>query len=437
MNDARRQACTINSGEPFTPVLDDARDPSAPGAWDDPSIHNFHVPCPFYFAWESDQGSPVARVTIDTRAYQPGPTVNNYHGLQTNLPIGTSYGGLDFNNPTMTPRALDLEFADFEFKAQMCPGDKASDANQFGVFHYYASFYNAQNQGGFTIAFDYGFFSHPGGGSVEPVYIQPESDLGGAQNDIFRAHFHVHSHQLGIIPDEAGVVLDTSAACTTPMSAIPWRKVRAPVGAVIRHLLATGQIKDVVLNDAKYVSGILAGPEHWGRIKTTVMVKNHTLWAKVATTAQTMGSGGIPEGKFRLASDADRRIYYANGQGGHCRYPTFEAAGVESALEIARVYNVGPESLPGADEACGGPSAENAISRAQDVGRYPEGRFRTRAEAQSWMYYSNGVDAFCRYVVPAHAGISSANAITTIYDAPPFAMRNDDFCPGADAFMPH
>lgn len=292
-------------------------------------------------------------------------------------------------------------------------------------------------QRGFTVAFDYNFFGTPGG--IEQVYIERESDLGGQQTEAFRNHFHVHLHHLGVLPDEAGPVLDSTTNCSASLSTVPWTAVRVPVGATIRSLVAMNLVDAEVVEGAKYAGGIIGGPETWGRSRTIEWVKGHRLLLKESAEIRPLGTTTIvPEGQFRVANDADRHIYYSNGVGDYCLYATYLHAGVNSILDVDRVFDRAPPAVENA-LFCPGGETFGDQPRIQELGVYPEGRFRTKEDGLSYMYYSNGNNAYCRYPAPQQLGVVSANAITQIYDNVPRNMGHDvhnPFCPGGEQFFP-
>lgn len=421
-SDLSRRSCRINSGELFQPTSEQAL-----------------VPCHLYFAWESDLGSrdTVARLEVNTIPYRNAATLNNYNGLQLNLPIGDSYGGIDFNREDMTPFLETLEKAEFEYRGKVCYGDKSSDKIQFGRIVYYASFWNSSRQNGFTLAFDYGNYYQNPQNSLIPDYVQRESDISGDTTNVGQRNtFYINSYQYGIVPESDGPVMDATTNCSISMNQVPWKKVKIPLKSTVKNLIRIGYIDPSLLSGTKYAGGTIAGVETWGRSQTIIEVKNHSFFKTGPAQVNNFPSNQIlPEGKFRLQNDGGKNIYFSNGSGGYCRYLTYGHGAIIDPKEVTRVFAREPLGLDH-NHYCSGAESYQEFYRIQELGVYPAGKFRVRTDGGQWMYYSNGTDAFCQYVNVKHAGVKNATDIGIVYDRVPSSMRNDPLCPGHEIFRP-
>jgi hypothetical protein len=417
-------SCKVNSGEIFKPVL---------------SASNSEI-CPFYFKWGRYLQTPFAEIKIDTIPYTQASTINNYHGLHTTLPIGNLYGGLNFDDENMTPKIDQLETIEFNAQGKICYGNKKQDGYQFGRYVYYLGFWNVSLNKGFTVAFDYMvYFNSRQTGGLKIDYIQRQSDFPGSpQTEDLRNTFYVNGYQYGISNPNGGPfapVIDTSIDCSQSMDNDPWFKVRLPIKSTIQNLLSQGFLSQDLVQNAKYTGSIIAGVETWGRSQAIVRVRNHSLYKTAKSQIQNLPVNGIiPEGAFRISDDGAKNIFYSNGKGDVCRFLTYNHAGIYDNREVSILYSRLPTTA-NPMSICAGGSSFSEIARLQEIGVYPEGQFRVLKDGKTYLFYSNGIDAYCRFVNLKQANIQAAEQITKVYDFEPKSMRKDPFCPGYKNYL--
>ena len=415
---AERQACKINSGELFNP---------------DFTTGNTDVPCPFYFTWKkSASNEVVAQLLVNTLPYRSPATINNYHGLQTNIPGGGIYAGLDFNNQQMTPYANDIFLAKLKLRSKVCFGDKIQDGHQFGRLVYYANFHSILMQQNFTLAFNIGIFHQSS--SVPRVlisYLARESDIGGPQDEASQRTFHIDASHFGVGPINSIMAMDATSNCSLSIESLPWVELKIPIWESINYLVKRGLLSSALANSGKYSHGIIGGIETWGRSAVGLELQGHSLFSKRSGTIMPLPiSGKIPVGNFRLAADGDVNIYHSDGNGNYCRYLTLGHADVMDITEVSPIYQSTPANLS-SNHLCFNSNTFAAIAQDQQTGIYPAGKFRVRADGMIGIYQSNGVNFICQYRDIAHAGVESAQHITKIYDFLPQKMsfnQGQPFC---------
>lgn len=156
--------------------------------------------------------------------------------------------------------------------------------------------------------------------------IGSESDAKLYDNTIF-----IDAHRYGMLPLPSNNSTIT-VSCTRDISTIPFRKVSFDVGSWLKILEYKGVIQS--LENYRYVGGIIAGVELWGRAKVAVQVKKHAM--------KDYSEEVIPEGKFILS---DNSMWYSDGNGWACRYVNLSHASESNVQGITYKVNTIPDSM--------------------------------------------------------------------------------------------
>lgn len=316
-----------------------------------------------FFRWIKDVDGVgwIAELTVDSRSYSSPLTTNLYNGLQLNTPVGVLYGGITLNRPEQTPLMDDVSFAGFEYRAVTCALEKQGPT-MHGYLHYYVSFWDVVAKQGFQLAIDYGHFWH--GPSGPPLSFA--DDVATEQQLCVKANvpisnpfcdphtYHFQAHLIGLLPMPAnggGVALDMSPNCSLKVESQPWVKMNVPIASFVSLLRRKGEISPQ--GNFRYMGGIIAGVEWWGRNKTVLQVRKHSLYRGGPSTPP----GGLryPAGKFRTQNSFGAELWYSNGWDASCRYVNLLHAGVASASAISQIYPAPPTQMrldwcPGSDQ---------------------------------------------------------------------------------------
>lgn len=294
-----------------------------------------------YFNWVLDKdGAWVAQLEIDTRKHPTTATPAFYAGLQTNIPIGDMYAGLNFNNPNHAPPANHINHASLEFRAAVCPNNNDP---YFLTLHYYSDGWAVKRNSGYSLAFNYAFswntqetpwvFQRP---LVTQGMVMRELGFAEDQAKLYDTTFWIDAHLMGMLP----LPQNNSAIAVTcnGIEHVEWKSARF----FIQQFLELFSAKGILFpsSEYRYTGGIIAGVEIWGRAKVTIQVKNHRL------------RSDFPSSKDHLFRLADQTLWHRDQYGGICRYASIEHAGVYAIQDVPQDLTGPPASwswCPGFD----------------------------------------------------------------------------------------
>src|SRR5574343_341726 len=289
------------------------------------------------FKWKRDtNGDLIAELVIDSRSYPSSCTPSFYTGLQLNIPIGDSYGGMSFSNSAWAVPSATIDRAQLEFRATVCP----TKDDYFLTLPYYNDGWSVPDQSGYSLAFNYSFswntektpiiFSYPliSQGKFMRLYrVGTETDA-----QLYDTTFWIDAHKYGMLampPNNSAIYV----GCNVDINKLPFKKVTFNV----QNWLEVLETKKLIhsIKNYKYSGGIIAGVELWGRAKVVVQVKKHEMKA--------VGEPEIPEipvGKFRML---DNSLWYSNGFEA-CQYINLQHAGVDSVESVKAIVPSIPSS---------------------------------------------------------------------------------------------
>ena len=301
-----------------------------------------------FFKWKRENGELIAELTIDTtntKYFPSAVTSNFYNGLQINIPIGNYYAGNNFSNPIWSPTASKIEGAELEFRVKTC--HHQNDDYSF-TLHYYADFWSTSLQNGLTLAFNYGIYQTweelPDlfkSAFISQGQYMRDNGWNEADAKIYDTTFIIDSHRYGYLPtpQQSVVFVDTTQNCSMVLETQQWKKLHAPIKHWLEMLSFRNKIGDP--NNYKYIGGVIAGIEQWGRAKTILQVRRHRL-IEIGDSPSFFSAG-----VFR---DTNGGIYYSNGKE-WCKFINLRHAGITDANQISRIETI-PQFTswcPGAD----------------------------------------------------------------------------------------
>jgi hypothetical protein len=209
------------------------------------------------------------------------------------------------------------------------------------TLHYYNDGWSLKHNEGYSLAFNYAFSWNTK--STPFIFIPAFASQGDVMRQLglpdsvsqpYNKTFVIDAHRFGMLPMPSNNSAIT-ISCTANIENINFTKVSFNIKTFLEILESRGMIQST--KDYQYAGGIIAGVELWGRGKTIIQVKGHTMY-----DTPIESDGRITEGQFRLP---DGSIWYSNGNA-VCQYINLKHARVSSVYDITRIVNTIPKELP-------------------------------------------------------------------------------------------